>query len=474
MRPTLHGSAEAPVPRAPTPSTGSASPGSPSAAPGQPPLMTEWEVAVIGGLMVMLGPISLSMYTPAMPTLVAAFGTSIATVKLTLTVFFLGFAFSQLVCGPLSDAFGRRPVALGFFGIYLAGSVVAMLAPTVGWLIAGRALQGIGCAAGIALSRALVRDQYTGQASARIMNLIGTLLAIGPAVSPTLGGMLLGVANWHVIFVVMAAYGLLLVALLAFRVPETNRAPDPAHASPRGVVRNYRRLVTDRTFMRPALTAGCGLGGIYTLTALLPFILIERVGLSPTGFGLAMLLQTGAFMSGTLIARPLLKRHSAQSLVAPGLMLVAAGALGLGLSPQLLPLSTASVMLPISLWACGIALLLPGCTTSALAGVAPIAGAASALMGFLQIGSGFLGTSLAVLFPSPLVAMMVLLPGLATAAVAAHLLLAPRAARPAAAGAPLVVDATDLELAADPLGVVGAAGDEIEVGTYENTALRQP
>ncbi|MFG1301261.1 multidrug effflux MFS transporter [Xanthobacter sp. V3C-3] len=462
----MHGSASAPVsPAAPaTPATPA------SSAPG--PLMTEREVAVIGGLMVMLGPISLSMYTPALPTLVTAFGTSIATVKLTLTVFFLGFAFSQLACGPLSDAFGRRPVALGFFGIYLVGSVVAMLAPGVGLLIAGRALQGIGCAAGIALSRALVRDQYTGQASARIMNLIGTLLAIGPAVSPTLGGILLGVASWHVIFVVMAAYGLVLVAVLALRVPETNRAPDRAHASPRGIARNYRRLLTDRAFMRPALTAGCGLGGIYTLSALLPFILIERVGLSPTGFGFAMVLQTGAFMTGTLIARPLLKRHSAQSLVAPGLALVAAGAAGLALSPQLLPLSTASVMLPISLWACGIALMLPGCTTSALAGVAPIAGAASALMGFLQIGSGFLGTSLAVLFPSPLVAMMVLLPGFAVTAVGAHVLLAPR--RQMAPAPVTAVDATDLELAADPLGVVGAAGDEIEAGTYADTATRRP
>lgn len=438
----------------------------PAAGGAAAPLMSEREVSVIGGLMVMLGPISLAMYTPALPTLVAVFGTSIATVKLTLTVFFMGFAFSQLVCGPLSDGYGRRPVALGFFGIYLAGSVVAMLAPTIGWLIAGRAFQGIGCAAGIALSRALVRDQYTGQASARVMNLIGTMLAIGPAVSPTLGGLILGTAGWHVIFIAMAAYGLVLVAVLAFRVPETNLRPDRALASPRGVATSYRRLLTDRLFMRAALTAGLSLGGIYTLSALLPFILIERVGLSPTGFGLAMLMQTGAFMSGTLIARPLLKRHSAHALILPGLLLVLAGAMGLGFGPFVLPLTTASVMLPISLWACGIALILPGCTTAGLAGFAPIAGAASALMGFLQIGSGFLGTSLSVLFPSPLAAMVTLLPAFAVTAASAHLLLAPRREPALAAGA-AGVEAADLELAADPLGVVGAAGDEIEVGTYK-------
>lgn len=427
------------------------------------PLMGEFQVALIGSLMVMLGPISLAMYTPAMPAMVSAFGTSIVTVKLTLTVFFLGFSFSQLACGPLSDAFGRRPVALGFFAIYLAGSIVAMLAPSIGWLVAGRALQGVGCAAGIAVSRALVRDQYTGQASARIMNLIGTMLAIGPAVSPTLGGLILGAFGWHLIFVAMAAYGLVLVLVLAFLVPETNRAPDRRLASPRGVAAAYRRLLTDRGFMRAAVTAGSGLGGLYTLAALLPFILIERIGLTPTQFGFAMLLQTGAFLSGTLIAGPLLRRHSAQSLILPGLCLVLAGAAGLGFGLRLLPLNTASVMLPISLWACGIALLLPGCTTAALAGVAPIAGAASALMGFLQIGSGFLGTAVSTLFPSPLVAMTVLLPCFAVCAMGTHLLLVPARA-PAPTPAPAGIDPTDLELAADPLGLVGAAGDEIETG----------
>ncbi|MEP9354298.1 multidrug effflux MFS transporter [Xanthobacter sp. KR7-65] len=461
---------EAP-PAASASSRAAASPSTPAAAVPTP-LMTEREVSVLGGMMVMLGPISLSLYTPALPTLVEAFGTSIATVKLTLTVFFLGFALSQLICGPLSDAYGRRPVALGFFGIYLCGSLVAMFAPTITWLVAGRILQGIGCAAGIALSRALVRDQYTGQASARVMNLIGTMLAIGPAISPTLGGLLLGAVGWHAIFIAMTVYGLVLVALLALRVPETNRNPDRSLASPKGVATSYLRLLRDRGFMRAALTAGLGLGGIYTLAALLPFILIERVGLSPTGFGLAMVMQTGAFMTGTIIARPLLNRYSAHSLILPGLCLVLTGAAGLAFGPLVLPLSTASVMVPISFWACGIALLLPGCTTAALAGFGPIAGAASALTGFFQIGSGFIGTSLSVLFPSPLMAMMMLVPCMALLSLSAHLLLAPRggAVPETDARQTDALDAADLELAADPLGVVGASGDEIEAGTYRRAS----
>lgn len=433
------------------------------------PLMTEREVSIIGGMMVMLGPVSLSLYTPALPTLVEVFGTSIATVKLTLTVFFFGFAVSQLVCGPLSDAYGRRPVALGFFGIYLSGALVAMLAPTIGWLVAGRILQGIGAAAGIALSRALVRDQYTGQASARVMNLIGTILAIGPAVSPTIGGLLLGTFGWHSVFVAMTVFGLSLMLVLVLRVPETNRTPDRRLAAPRAVARSYRRLLSNRSFMRAALTAGCALGGIYTLAAAVPFLLIDRVGLSPTGFGLAMMMQTGAFMLGTLIVRPLLNRYKAQQLILPGLLLVLTGAIIMAVGTHVVGLSTLSVMLPISFWACGCALLLPGCTTNALAGFGSIAGAASALTGFVQIGSGFVGTSLSALLPSPLIAMTMLVPVMAVAALAVHLALAPRRTDEPA---PVEVEpqAPDLELAADPLGLVGAAGDEIEAGTYRQAS----
>src|SRR3954462_7498585 len=123
------------------------------------PLMTETRTAVVGALIVALGAISMSLYTPAMPALVDTFNTTPATVKLTLTVYFGGFAFAQLVCGPLSDAYGPRPIALRFFSIYLLGSVIAALSPTIQWLVVGRILQGIGVAAGIAISRAIVRDQ---------------------------------------------------------------------------------------------------------------------------------------------------------------------------------------------------------------------------------------------------------------------------------------------------------------------------
>jgi DHA1 family bicyclomycin/chloramphenicol resistance-like MFS transporter len=438
---------------------------SPGAGSSPRPLMSEARVAVIGGLMVTIGPVSLTMYTPAMPQLVAAFQTDISMVKLTITVFFLGFAVSQLICGPLSDAYGRRPVALSFFGIYLVGACVAMLAQDMSWLLAGRALQGVGCAAGIAISRAIVRDQFTGQASARVMNHIGTLLAIGPALSPTIGGLLLGVASWHVLFVAMSVFGVLLMGLIVVGVPETNRYPDRALAAPRRILKSYGELLRSRVFLRASLVLAFALGGVYTLATLVPFILIDRVGLTPPQFGLAMMIQSGSFIVGTLVAGRFLKRTNALKLVPYGLVLAMCGATGLSLGPQFLPLTTATIMVPIGFWTFGIAFIVPGCTTTALAGFAHIAGAASALMGFMQIGGGSFGSALSVLFPTPLAALATLLPAMAFSAMATHFLLRPPAGAPVRAPEP-VVEATDLELAADPLGVIGAAGDEIEAETY--------
>lgn len=428
------------------------------------PLLSERQTALFGALMVMLGPISLALYTPAMPAMVAGFNTDLVTVKLTMTVYFLGFALSQLVCGPLSDAFGRRPVALGFFGIYLAGSVLAMLSPTITWLIWARVLQGIGCATGIAVSRAMVRDQYSGQASARIMSLIGVILAIAPAVSPTLGGILFSLAGLDAIFATMALFGVVLVLLTVFVIPETNRAPDPTLAHPAAMLRNYALLLREPAFMRPALVLAGGVGGIYTLTAVLPFILIDTLKMSPVAFGLTMLIQTGSFMAGSFAAGLMMKRMRPDRLIPAGLALMMLGAVGLAIGLRVLPLSALAVMGFIAFWAAGIGLFMPGCTTGALAGFPRIAGAASAMLGFTQIGGGFLGSFFSGFMPSPLFALTTLIPAMGMGALLAYVLLRPAAP---AQDAP-EPDVTDLPLAADPIGIVGAGGDEIEVEEFSH------
>lgn len=384
------------------------------------PLLTETRMAVIGGLLVALGPISLSLYTPAMPELVEVFGTDVATVKLTLTSYFAGFALAQLVCGPLSDGFGRRRIALGFTGIYLFGSLVATFAPDISWLLVARLIQGIGAAAGVSVARAMVRDLYTGDPSIRIMNMIGVLLAIGPALSPTIGGIALDLFGWQSVFAFMVAYGAILVGVLLTMTPETLAKPDPALLRPGQLLRNYGRLLVGPSFLGPSIVFGCTAGGLYTMATVLPFIMIETVGLSPTEFGFSMVMQSGSYLLGAVMMRSLLQRIEAHRLVPFGLGLIALSGVMLALGLRLFDPSFIAVMGPIAIFAFGIAFISPSMQTSALAYYADIAGSAAALMGFFQMGGGFLGSAVSAWIGHPVYALATIIPAMIAIAIVAH------------------------------------------------------
>lgn len=372
--------------------------------------MSPTRTTVIGGLLIALGSVSMALYTPAMPALVGAFGTTMAMVKTTLTAYFAGFALAQLVCGPLSDAYGRRPVAFAFLGLYVAGGILAVLASSVEVLIAARLVQGVGAAVGVAISRAVVRDLFVGQDSAKVMNAIGIVLAIGPAVAPTLGGVLLQLTGWHSIFLAMAVVGLVALATVAFGLPETNASRDPAHARPLRVLATYGRLLVDRRFLVPAVTLGTSVGGIYALGTILPFVLIDRVGMTPTHFGFGMLAQTGSYAFGGLVARRLMTIWSADRLVLPALVLGAVAALATAALGRLIEPSYAAVMVPVGIFAFGTAFVIPALSTAALAPFPTVAGSASALMGFIQMGGGFVGGMAATLFADPVIALGTIFP----------------------------------------------------------------
>lgn len=386
------------------------------------PAMTERHVATIGSLLIALGPVSLALYTPAMPDLVRAFSTGYPAVKATLAAYFAGFALAQLACGPLSDAFGRRPAALAFLTLYVAGSVGAMLAPTIDALTLARLVQGIGAAVGISVARAIVRDNFTGEQSARVMNTIGIFLAIGPAIAPTVGSLLMLAFDWRAIFLAMIAYGGVLVVAVWRFLPETNSSPNPSRASPAGLARAYAALGRDRRFLAPALMLGLSLGGFYSLSSTLPFLLIDMAGLSPQAFGLGMLAQTGAYILGGIVTKSLLRHLPARRLVLPGLALGMSGATLMALSVAVLPPSYPSVMLPVAVFAFSLALMTPDLTTRAMAAFPDRAGAAAALLGFLQMGSGFVDSGLVALIGSPPLAFATVVPAVMLLALAVGIL----------------------------------------------------
>lgn len=371
--------------------------------------LSEGRAGLIGAMMVALGPVSMALYTPAMPAIVSSFATDDAAVKMTLSVYFAGFAFAQLFCGPLSDAAGRRPVTLAFIGVYLAASIAGVFAPTIEWLTAARFVQGVGAAVGVVIARAMVRDLFAEEAGARIMNLTGIILAVAPALAPTLGGLVLTTAGWHAIFWLMVGYGALSLGLVWAMLPETVER-DLSRLKPMAVARAYASLIAAPQFLFAALAIAGAVGALYAQATILPFLLMERIGLSPAEFGLSMLFQSGAFFAGSLAARPAMRRFGAAGIVAPGLGLIAAGSVGLAIGLGLFHPMFLAVMAPVALYAFGIAWIMPAMTTQALRPFAPIAGAASSLMGFLQMGLGLAGGALSALVGDPALSMAIIIP----------------------------------------------------------------
>lgn len=382
--------------------------------------MSERRVSLLGALFVAIGPVSMALYTPAMTEIVQAFGTTNAMVKLSLTLYFGGFACAQLIAGPLSDAMGRRPITFGFMAIYFLASLIAFLAPDIETLLVARFLQGVGASAGVAMSRAIVRDLFSGETSSRIMNLIGIILAIGPAFAPTLGGVMLTFFGWRSVFALMALFGVIVVAVTAVFLRETVVA-DRSRLRPRALVGSYFELLGNRHFMTTTLAVAGSIGALYAQATFLPFVLMQRVGLSPTEFGMGMLFQSGSFFLGSMVMRRLMRDFGAYRLVGAGMAFIAAGSAGISLllfwEPTFL-----RVMGPIAIYAFGISFVMPAMTTAALAPFPSIAGAASSMMGFLQMGSGLVVGSIGALFGDPVVAMGLLIPLMGAMAVISWLI----------------------------------------------------
>ncbi|PSJ58729.1 multidrug effflux MFS transporter [Kumtagia ephedrae] len=382
------------------------------------PAMSERRVGLLGALLIAIGPVSMALYTPAMPEIVRAFGTTEAAVKLTLSVYFAGFAVAQLVCGPLSDGFGRKPVTYAFMGIYLVASLLALLAPTVDLLILARLLQGVGAAVGSSIARAVVRDLFTNERSARIMNLMGLILAVGPAFSPTLGGITMELAGWHAIFVLMVVAAVAIMLVVRFAMVETVER-DLSRIRPRALLASYREVLATPYFVLASIVLAGTVGAIYTQATILPFILMDRVGLSPSQFGAGMLMQSGFYFAGSLVVRQSLGRHGALALVPVGLAFVAIGSAALAIVLRVHEASFLGVMGPVAFSAFGIAFIMPAMATATLAPFPHIAGAASSMSGFFQMGGGLLGGLACAALGEPVFAMATVIPAMGFVAILA-------------------------------------------------------
>lgn len=368
--------------------------------------MTDRRVTFICALLAAVGPLSSSLFTPALVALAEDLNSGLAPAQLTISVFFLGLAVAQLWCGPLSDSRGRRPVLTVFFLLYTAGSAIAFFADHIGLLIFARFLQGVGSAAGIVISRAIVRDCFTGPDQTRAQAVVGTILAIGPAVAPFIGGVLIGWVSWRFLFFVMLLLGISALACIRFVLIETLPT---ASSKPAGtLLGSYRTVLRSRRFLLCALIMGGTNGTVYAQSTVLPLVLIGQIGLSPQHFGLFMMAQTVMFLAGSILVSRLIRRMEGRLLMGIGMGFVIAALIWFPVAYAFMTPSTLIIMLPIGI--CGLAMgfTMPTCTTEAIGPFPANAGAAAAVMGFIQMGSGVLGGFITPVLGDPWLALAVI------------------------------------------------------------------
>lgn len=215
---------------------------------------------ILGGLSA-VPPLSVDMYLPALPRMTGDLHASEATLQFTLTAFILGLAAGQLIAGPLSDSVGRRRPLLIGLALYTASAVLCALSPSVGVLIVTRLLQAFGAAAGIVIARAVVRDLFSGTEMTKFFSTLLLVFGVGPVIAPAIGGQLLRLTSWRGVFVVQTAFGVLLLLVVLFALPESLPADRRRPARLGSALRTYGKLLADRGFLGYALSGGLTFGG---------------------------------------------------------------------------------------------------------------------------------------------------------------------------------------------------------------------
>ncbi|MBC8158384.1 MAG: multidrug effflux MFS transporter [Alphaproteobacteria bacterium] len=360
------------------------------------------ESLAIGALitaMIALGQISISVYVPSMPSMVEAFDTTAERVTLTFTVFLAGFAISQLIFGPLSDRYGRRPVLLMGFVVYFVGSLACVFAGSIEALIAGRLLQSVGACSGAVLGRAIVRDVYGPARAAKALAYIGIAFSLSPAISPIIGGYLQVWFGWRSVFAFLTGVSVILVVLAWSLLEETNRDPDPHALHLGGMARNFATIMRNPVFIGHMVAMSLVFAGLMSFVALAPFLIIDTLGLKPHHFGLVAALSSIGTLGGNLSAGYFTLKVGIERMVLIGILLALAGSGLMAISGLAGYFNVVLLSLSINIFLWGMGIVFPNAMAGALAPFGRMAGTASALMGFVQMAAGAGAAQLAGFLP---------------------------------------------------------------------------
>jgi len=332
-----------------------------------------------------LGPLSTDMYLPSLPAIAAALGSDSAGAQMTLSAFLFGFAGGQIFYGPLSDRFGRKPVLLGGMALFITASLACAFAPDMTWLVAGRFFQALGASGPIVLGRAIVRDLYEGPRAGRELSRMGTVMGVVPALAPLLGGVLETAFGWRSSFFATAFFGVALGTIVILMLPETLRERSPHAVSLRSIFAGFKVLLQHPRYRFYVSLSALAYSGLFTFISGSSFVLQKVYGLSVMGFSMVFSFVVLGFVTGTLVAQRAVGRLGLDRTIGLGVMALAGGGAAMMLAVWFGPGSPLEIMLPMTLYTMGLGLVMPQSMAGAMTPFPERAGAASSLLGLIQM-----------------------------------------------------------------------------------------
>ncbi|HEU4964722.1 MAG TPA: Bcr/CflA family multidrug efflux MFS transporter [Bacilli bacterium] len=344
-------------------------------------------MAFLLGSLGAFGPLTIDMYLPSLPAMTADLLTTTSLTQLSLTACLLGLALGQLVVGPLSDSRGRRkPLLIGLV-IYSAASFLCAVSSSIWALILLRLLQGMAGAAGLVISRAIVRDLYNGSELTKFFSLLMLINGVAPILAPIVGGQLLRVTTWHGVFIVLGLLGTLMLLAILFGLPETLQDQNRSAGSLKNTLSTFRSLLTDRVFMGYAWSQGLVMAAMFAYISGSPFVIQDIFGASPQMFSLFFAINGVGIIIASQITGRLAGRINEKTLLRTGLLIASLGGLALLLS-ILLEASLPFVLVPLFFVVSSVGIVATTAFSLAMQNQAKSAGSASALLGLLPFVSG--------------------------------------------------------------------------------------
>ena len=333
-----------------------------------------------------ISPLAINIFQPSLPGLMTVFGVDYATVQLTLTVYLGTYAAAQIVSGPLSDRFGRRPIILGGMALFTLGTLLCAAAPSLGVLLLGRAVQAIGGSAGLVIARAIIRDLYDRREAASMIGYVTMGFAVAPMVAPMIGGILDEAAGWRAPMIFLLAASAFVLVMAWARLSETN--VDRHIVSPRVLAGEFAELGRTGLFWYFALTSALISSAFFMFLAGAPYVMIEILGRSPMEYGYYFVVVAGGYILGNFMSGRYASQVGTHPMILAGCTLQIVGLLAAALLFAAGATHPAALFGPMFFLSIANGLALPSSLAGAISVRPDLAGAASGFAGSMQIGFG--------------------------------------------------------------------------------------